>query len=99
MMDHLMNKVREVYAQFDASHDFQHIERVYQNALAILHTEPTADVEVVKIAVLLHDVSDKSILIARNRKNSLLQSYLLERKKSGIFETVSHKCRLMVEMS
>lgn len=81
-MDHLMNKVREIYEQFDASHDFQHIERVYQNAVAILHSEPTADEEVVKIAVLLHDVSDKSIPIARKRKNSLLRNYLLARKKA-----------------
>lgn len=99
MMDHLMNKVREVYAQFDASHDFQHIERVYQNALAILHTEPTADVEVVKIAVLLHDVSDKKYTDSKEQEEQLIAELPVREEKSGIFETVSHKCRLMVEMS
>lgn len=47
-MNDLIEKVRGIYEQFDASHDFQHIERVYHNALAILHTEPEADAEVVK---------------------------------------------------
>ncbi|GEK33021.1 HD domain-containing protein [Kurthia sibirica] len=50
--------VKTIYDQFDASHDFQHIERVLMNAKAILAEEPTADHEVVEIAVLMHDVSD-----------------------------------------
>lgn len=50
--------VKEVYKHFDASHDFQHIERVRKNALEILETIDNADQEVVELAVLLHDVSD-----------------------------------------
>ena len=50
--------VKEVYKHFDASHDFQHIERVRKNAFDIANTEPTADKEIIELAVLLHDVSD-----------------------------------------
>lgn len=50
--------VKEVYKHFDASHDFQHIERVRKNAFEIAATEPTADIEMIELAVLLHDVSD-----------------------------------------
>ncbi|MFC4411309.1 HD domain-containing protein [Chungangia koreensis] len=50
--------VRSVYDQFDASHDWQHIERVWNNAQIILEDEPEADRFTVEIAVLLHDVSD-----------------------------------------
>ncbi|WP_313890831.1 HD domain-containing protein [Psychrobacillus sp.] len=50
--------VKEVYKHFDASHDFQHIERVRKNAFEILETEPNANKEIVELAVLLHDVSD-----------------------------------------
>lgn len=90
MMDHLMNKVREVYAQFDASHDFQHIERVYQNALAILHTEPTADVEVVKIAVLLHDVSDKKYTDSKEQEEQLIAELpVSEEKKRHIRDCIA----------
>ncbi|WP_342504495.1 HD domain-containing protein [Lysinibacillus sp. FSL L8-0126] len=89
-MDHLMNKVREVYAQFDASHDFQHIERVYQNALAILHTEPTADVEVVKIAVLLHDVSDKKYTDSKEQEEQLIAELpVREEKKRHIRDCIA----------
>lgn len=52
------NLVKEVYMHFDASHDFQHIERVRKNAFDIADTEPTADREMIELAVLLHDVSD-----------------------------------------
>ncbi|MEI4768255.1 HD domain-containing protein [Psychrobacillus sp. FJAT-51614] len=50
--------VKEVYKHFDASHDFQHIERVRKNALEILETYKHADKDIVELAVLLHDVSD-----------------------------------------
>lgn len=50
--------VKEVYNHFDASHDFQHIERVRKNAFEIAASEPTADLEIIELAVLLHDVSD-----------------------------------------
>lgn len=98
-MDYLMSKVREIYEQFDASHDFQHIERVYQNALAILHTEPAADAEVVKIAVLLHDVSDKKYTDSKEQEEQLIAELPVSEEKSNIFEIVLHKYRLMVEMS
>ncbi len=85
-----MNKVREVYAQFDASHDFQHIERVYQNALAILHTEPSADVEVVKMAVLLHDVSDKKYTDSKEKEEQLISELSVsEEKKQHIRECIA----------
>lgn len=50
--------VKEVYMHFDASHDFQHIERVRKNAFEIAAIEPTANREIIELAVLLHDVSD-----------------------------------------
>lgn len=50
--------VEEIYNQFDASHDFAHIERVLKNAEEILQKEGTANGEVVRLAVLLHDIDD-----------------------------------------
>ncbi|MEQ6855489.1 HD domain-containing protein [Lysinibacillus capsici] len=89
-MNHLMNKVREIYDQFDASHDFQHIERVYQNALAILHSEPTADEEVVKIAVLLHDVSDKKYTDSKEKEEQLIAELpVSECKKQHIRDCIA----------
>ncbi|MCY9546468.1 HD domain-containing protein [Lysinibacillus xylanilyticus] len=89
-MNNLMDKVRGIYEQFDASHDFQHIERVYQNALAILHTEPEADEEVVRIAVLLHDVSDKKYTDSKEQENKLIAELSLsEEKKQHIRDCIA----------
>ncbi|KXH81965.1 HD domain-containing protein [Sporosarcina sp. HYO08] len=50
--------VEDLYHSYDASHDFDHIQRVLKNAEEILLHEPSADRELVIIAVLLHDVED-----------------------------------------
>ena len=83
-MNDLIKKVREIYEGFDASHDFQHIERVYQNALAILHTEPEADEEVVKIAVLLHDVSDKKYTDSKEQEEQLIANLQMSEEKKQL---------------
>ncbi|MGE8037192.1 phosphohydrolase [Lysinibacillus sp. KCTC 33748] len=89
-MNNLMDKVRGIYEQFDASHDFQHIERVYQNALAILETESEADAEVVKIAVLLHDVSDKKYTDSKEQENKLIAELSFsEEKKQHIRDCIA----------
>lgn len=89
-MNDLIEKVRAIYEGFDASHDFQHIERVYQNALAILHTEPEADEEVVKIAVLLHDVSDKKYTNSKEQEEQLIaELQISEEKKQHIRDCIA----------
>ena len=47
-----------IYNKFDASHDFAHIERVMKNAEKILVGEPSANEEVIRLAILLHDIED-----------------------------------------
>ncbi|MFJ7952134.1 HD domain-containing protein [Lysinibacillus sp. NPDC096418] len=89
-MKELVEKVRGIYEGFDASHDFQHIERVYQNALAILHTEQGADEEVVKIAVLLHDVSDKKYTDSKEQEEKLIAELKMsEEKKQHIRDCIA----------
>lgn len=93
MINQLKEAVQAIYNQFDASHDFQHIERVLQNAEAILATEPDADSEIVRIAVLFHDVSDKKYSKDKENENRLIDSLSLseERKQHirDVIESVS----------
>ena len=89
MINQLKADVQKIYDQFDASHDFQHIERVLQNAESILATEPEADQEIVRIAVLLHDVSDKKYSDTKENEEALLNSLsLTEDKKLHIKEII-----------
>ncbi|MDN5708418.1 MAG: HD domain-containing protein [Planococcus sp. (in: firmicutes)] len=50
-------KVKSIYEQFDASHDWQHIERVLENARHIAQAEG-GDQALIELAVLLQDVYD-----------------------------------------
>ena len=45
----------------DAAHDWHHIERVYRNGLRIAKTEPSADEIILRAALLLHDIGEKTI--------------------------------------
>ncbi len=69
--------VKSIYNQFDASHDFQHIERVMMNAKTILNTEPQANPEIVQLAVLLHDVSDPKYTSGKDNEISILHQLSL----------------------
>lgn len=85
--------VRDIYNNMDASHDFQHIERVYKNAQAILKTEPTADEETVLLAVLLHDVSDAKYTNSKENEQRILRELALSPEQTlhikDIIESVS----------
>ena len=81
---------RKIYDQFDASHDWQHIERVRQNANAILVQEK-ADKFLIDIAVLLHDVSDlKYTRDGEDPETEILDSLeLTETQKRRIKEIIA----------
>ncbi len=49
--------VKETLENAEGGHDWQHIERVYNNAKNIAETED-ADLVVVELAALLHDIAD-----------------------------------------
>lgn len=57
IIDSTIAFVKEKLQQAEGGHDWFHIERVYKNALLIAQHE-TCDLEVVKLAALLHDIAD-----------------------------------------
>ncbi len=82
--------VREIYDNMDASHDFQHIERVYKNAETILQSEPGANSEIVRLAVLLHDVSDAKYTETKEAEERILAALdLTEEERSLIREIIA----------
>lgn len=58
IIERCTEQVIEIYEQFDASHDYDHILRVMKNAEDIARTMPEADLPVIRLAVLLHDIDD-----------------------------------------
>lgn len=92
-LEQCTNLVKGIYESMDASHDFQHIERVYKNAETILQEEPTADGETVLLAVLLHDVSDAKYTNTKDEENRILNELQLSAEQTqqirDIIESVS----------
>ncbi len=85
VFQHCQELVRDIYDKLDASHDFQHIERVLQNAEAILQTESTANADIVRLAVLLHDVSDAKYAETKEAEQRILaQLSLTEEQRQQI---------------
>ncbi|MFC5603305.1 HD domain-containing protein [Sporosarcina koreensis] len=58
IIERCTEQVIEIYERFDASHDYDHILRVMKNAEDIARVMPDADMTVVRLAVLLHDIDD-----------------------------------------
>ncbi|MCM3610999.1 HD domain-containing protein [Planococcus sp. MERTA32b] len=88
-------EVKKIYDTFDASHDWQHIERVLANAKRIMAKE-SADPFIVELAILLHDVSDpKYKNEALDPETEILESLGLtlqqKRRISEIIRQVSFK--------
>lgn len=53
-----VNFVKTTLQNAEGGHDWFHIERVWKNALTIANTEPSADLLVVQLGALLHDIAD-----------------------------------------
>lgn len=70
--------VQDIYEQFDASHDMQHIERVVLNGKKIAATEPKANAQMIELGLLLHDIDDPKYKHTNNPSaRDLLQKYEL----------------------
>lgn len=80
--------VQNVYEKMDASHDFEHIERVLMNAEAILQTEPTANAKIVRLAIYLHDVSDAKYADDKSVQNTILEQLNLSDEERQHIEDV-----------
>ena len=79
-----------IYNNMDASHDYQHIERVYKNAEAILQSEPQADAEIVRLAVLLHDVSDAKYTETKEAEERILHAlHLTDAQRQHIRDIIA----------
>lgn len=85
-----------MYASFDASHDFEHIERVLATARTIAETEPTANLQTIELAVLLHDVSDAKYTTSKETEAIILaQLPLTVAERQRVQQTiaaVSYRC-------
>ena len=62
--------VRELLGNNSGGHDLSHSMRVYKNAMMIAEKEPGADLTVVALASILHDVDDHKLFDHENNENA-----------------------------
>lgn len=92
--------VKETLANAEGGHDWFHILRVYKNALRIAKSEKGADVLVVALAALLHDIADSKFhggdeQVGPRMAEAFLKKQQLEAERSieivKIIENVSYR--------
>ena len=82
---------RELLGGNCGGHDLQHTLRVYGNALAIAETEPAADMFIISVAALLHDVDDYKLYNTteyQNARTFLKDNFIPEGLTQRIIETI-----------
>ena len=57
LVDQVKNHVKSLFANTEGSHDWHHIERVW-NTAKMLHEKEGGTLEIIELAALLHDISD-----------------------------------------
>lgn len=69
---------KEYHSKDKSGHDFNHINRVYENTCKLLESYPQANSFVVKMSALLHDIDDRKLKTDGQNTLRFLQSINLE---------------------
>ena len=58
LIENTVQFVKQTLAQAEGGHDWWHVHRVWQLSKSIAKNEPDADLQVVELGALLHDIAD-----------------------------------------
>lgn len=96
LIQHAIKFVKEVFENDYSGHDYFHTMRVYKMATHIA-TEENADLEIVQLAALLHDVDDRKLSPETHDKKEKAVTFLKSHNVSD--ETIDRICRIISEIS
>jgi uncharacterized protein len=97
VLDNTILFVKQQLENAEGGHDWFHIERVYKNALLIAKEEE-CDVEVVKLAALLHDIADSKFHNGDETVGPKTARTFLE-KENVAEETIQHVVNIIENIS
>ena len=94
-----LEEIKVMYESADSAHDFSHIMRVYKNAQKIGKAEG-ADMQVLLLAALLHDVGAESKLSGASAESDALRLRIAEEflKKKGLPEDLRNKVLYAIDV-
>ena len=70
LIDTTISYIKALFAGSSDGHDLDHSLRVYKNALAIASNYPEADMDLISLSSLLHDVDDHKLFQTENNSNA-----------------------------
>ncbi|MCM1052647.1 MAG: HD domain-containing protein [Ruminococcus sp.] len=83
MLDEVKNKVYELLKEEDSAHDINHINRVYELAIKFAKEE-NANLVIVGLAALLHDVDDYKLVGKENANKFLNTKRILKEVNASV---------------
>ena len=96
MIEAAMAYVKELFSMDHSGHDYYHTLRVYHTATELAKQEG-ADLEIVQIAALLHDVDDRKLFPDTSATNGNARSFL--RRWNVPEERIEFICTIIREVS
>lgn len=97
ILDNTILFVKERLQNAEAGHDWFHVERVYKNSLLIA-TQEECDLNIVKLAALLHDIADCKFHNGDETIGPKLAREFLESQKASE-EVISHVVNIIENIS
>ena len=96
IIDNSLKYVKEVFKSDYSGHDYFHTYRVYKLATQIAKKE-NANVEIVQLAALLHDVDDRKLSPETYKNKDKTRTFLLENNVDET--TINTICEIIEEVS
>lgn len=96
MIDNALEYIKELFANDSSGHDYFHTLRVYQTATEIARQEQ-ADVTIVQLAALLHDVDDEKLFPETHADKKNAVDFMTANGVDA--ETIRRVCKIIGEVS
>lgn len=96
LIENAIKYAKEIFANDYSGHDYFHTIRVYRLAMKIAEAEK-ADMQIVQLAALLHDVDDRKLSPETHEKKENAVKFL---KSNGLDETIiAQICKIIDDVS
>lgn len=96
MVDNALEYIKEIFSGDSSGHDYYHTVRVYKIATEIAKQE-YADVNIVQLAALLHDVDDKKLSPETHNTKKNAVDFMITNKVDA--EVMNIVCKIIDEVS
>jgi uncharacterized protein len=87
MLDKIKQYAEEALTKDKTGHDWEHIKRVYKNAILLVKSYPQTDIEILEASIYLHDIAFKDgfvkdhHVVGAKQAEEILEKFKFNKKK------------------